>query len=88
MNFDAFDIASALLGIGLLLALARAARGPSLPDRVVGLELTSMIAVGLILVRAISEDQGYLIDVAIVLALVAFLASVTFAYYLERRPPE
>jgi multicomponent Na+:H+ antiporter subunit F len=88
MNIDLYDIATALLGIALLLALARGIIGPSLPDRVVALELTSMTSVGLVLVHAASEGKSYLIDIAIVLALVAFLSTVAFASYLEQRGPE
>ena len=88
MNSDALDVALGLLGLSLLLALARAAKGPSLPDRVVALELTSMTSVGIILVRAVQDSSGYLLDVAIVLALVAFLGSVALAYFIERRSAE
>jgi multicomponent Na+:H+ antiporter subunit F len=83
-----FDVGMALLGISLVLTLVRAVRGPTLPDRVVALELTSMITAGILLVRAVSAGTTFLLDVSIVLALVAFLAAVGFAYYLERRAPE
>jgi multicomponent Na+:H+ antiporter subunit F len=88
MNFDALDVSFAFLGASLVLALARAARGPSLPDRVVGLELTSMTSVGIVLVRAVQVGSGYFLDIAMVLALVAFLGSVALAYYIEKRAPE
>jgi multicomponent Na+:H+ antiporter subunit F len=88
MNIDPFDIATALLGLSLLLALVRGAIGPSLPDRVVALELASMTSVGIVLVRAAADERSYLIDIAIVLALVAFLSTVAFAKYLEQRSPE
>jgi multicomponent Na+:H+ antiporter subunit F len=83
-----YDIATAMLGLALLMALVRGAIGPSLPDRVVALELTSMASVGIILVRATADGRSYLIDIAIVVALVAFLGTVAFAYYLEQRSPE
>jgi multicomponent Na+:H+ antiporter subunit F len=88
VSVSVLELALALLGVALLLALLRAVRGPTLPDRVVALELTSMITVSILLERAIVSERGFLLDAAIVLALVAFIASVSFAYYLERRPPE
>jgi multicomponent Na+:H+ antiporter subunit F len=88
MNLDALDVALGFLAISLLLALLRAVRGPSLPDRVVALELTSMTSVGILLVRAVQDESGYLLDVGIVLALVAFLGSVALAYFIERRSAE
>jgi multicomponent Na+:H+ antiporter subunit F len=88
MSFDLYDVATTLLGLSLLMALARGAVGPSLPDRVVALELTSMTSVGIILVRAVADGRTYLIDIAIILALVAFLSTVAFASYLEQRGRE
>jgi multicomponent Na+:H+ antiporter subunit F len=84
MNISAVDIAFALLAISLLMALVRLFRGPSLPDRIVALELTSMLSVGIILVQVIEIGESLLLDVAIVVALMAFLGTITFAYYAER----
>jgi multicomponent Na+:H+ antiporter subunit F len=60
-------------------------RGPSLSDRVVGLHLIAVLAVGLIAMVALDSNQPVILDAAIVLALVAFLGTVAFARYLERR---
>jgi multicomponent Na+:H+ antiporter subunit F len=75
----------ALLGVALLLALARLVRGPSLPDRVVALDLIAALTVGIICTYAIGTNQQVFLDVAIVLALIAFLGTVAFAQYVERR---
>jgi multicomponent Na+:H+ antiporter subunit F len=75
----------AVLGVALLLALARLVRGPSLPDRVVALDLMAAQTVGIICTYAIGTNQRVFLDVAIVLALIAFLGTVAFAQYLERR---
>jgi multicomponent Na+:H+ antiporter subunit F len=85
MNPLVMDIAHALLAAGLLLALFRLIRGPSLPDRVVALEITSMLSIGLILLQVIETRAGLFMDVAVILALVAFLGTVGFAYYAERQ---
>jgi multicomponent Na+:H+ antiporter subunit F len=68
----------------LFLAFVRLVRGPSLPDRVVALELCGTIVVGMIAVQAILTDQSVLLDVAIGLALVAFLGTVAFARYVGK----
>lgn len=72
------------LTIALLLAFLRLTKGPSLPDRVVALELISTIVVGIIGVHAIDTKVASFLDVAIVLALTAFLAAIGFARFLER----
>ena len=61
-----------MIGTSLLLAFGRLARGPSLSDRVIALDLIAVLAVGLIAMIALEADQPIFLDVAIVLALVAF----------------
>lgn len=77
--------AAAMLAVAVLLTFARLARGPSLPDRIVALDLIGVQAVGIIAIYSIAADQAMVLDVAIVLAVIAFLGTVAFAYYLERR---
>ena len=74
-----------MIGVALLLAFVRLARGPSLSDRVIALDLIAVLAVGLIAMVAFEAGQAVFLDAAIVLALVAFLGTVAFARYLERR---
>ena len=75
-----------VLGIALLLALLRLWRGPRMPDRVVALDLMVTLGLGIIAAYAIGTDQATLLDVALVLALISFLGTTAFAYYLQRRP--
>lgn len=77
-------IAAPLLSLAFVFAFIRMVRGPSLPDRVVALDLMSTAAMGVIAVYAISTDEPVFLDVAIILALVAFLGTIAFAYYLIR----
>lgn len=79
------NLVYALLALALLLAFVRLVRGPSLPDRVVSLDLMASLVVGFICAYAIDTNQQVFLDVAIVLALIAFLGTVAFAQYVERR---
>lgn len=72
------------LSIGLVLATIRLLRGPTLPDRVVALEVIASMTVGFIVLYSISYEVPQLIDVALVLALTSFMTAVGFARYLER----
>ncbi|QOR37867.1 pH regulation protein F [Billgrantia diversa] len=76
-----------LMTLALCLAFVRLYIGPSLPDRVVALELFSSMIVGIIGVVAIATDVPSLLDVAIVMALMAFMAAIGFARFLERGGP-
>jgi multicomponent Na+:H+ antiporter subunit F len=70
--------------LALLAAAWRLFAGPTLADRVVALDMVSMLlVVFLVLFRLVSGVAGYLF-VAIGLALVGFLATVAFARYIER----
>lgn len=74
-----------MLSIAMLLAFLRLVRGPRLPDRVVALDLMATLAVGIIAVYAIATAQPILLLPATVLALIAFLGTVAFARYIEKR---
>lgn len=74
----------AVLMVALVLTVARLIMGPTLPDRVVALELIAAIVVGLIGTYSIATNVPDFIDVAIVMALMAFLAAIGFASYLEK----
>lgn len=72
------------LGVAMALAFARLLRGPSLPDRVVALDLMTALAMGMIAAYGVGADQSVFLDVAVVLALVSFVATIAFATYVER----
>lgn len=80
----AIDIVYFMLSLALLFAFIRLTRGPSLPDRVVALELIASVVVGYVGVHAIDTGVSSFLDVAIVIALTAFLAAIGFARLLER----
>jgi multicomponent Na+:H+ antiporter subunit F len=78
-------IALAMLSVALLLAFGRLARGPSLPDRVIALDLISILAAAIAATYAIAAGDTVFLDVAIVLALISFLGTVAFARFVERQ---
>jgi multicomponent Na+:H+ antiporter subunit F len=68
-----------LLGLAALLCAWRTLRGPTLADRVVGLEMLTALAIGIAACSAVAARQPALVDVSLVLALVAFLGTLAFA---------
>ena len=74
-----------VLVLSMFLSFIRLARGPSLPDRVVALDLITVQIAAMLAVDTIATGQPVFLDAAIVLALIAFLSTVAFARYLERR---
>ena len=74
----------AMLALALFLALIRLAKGPSLPDRVMSLDLTGSIVVGMIGVYCIAANNAEFLDAGIVLGLIGFLSTVAFAKFIEK----
>jgi multicomponent Na+:H+ antiporter subunit F len=92
MNGDAFlqlwqpiTIVYLMLMLALFFSFGRLVRGPSLPDRVVALDLIGIQTAGIITVYTIDTGQRVFLDAAIVLGLIVFLGTIAFARYLERR---
>jgi len=77
----------AILALSALLAFVRIVRGPTLPDRVVAIDLIATVAVGVLATSAIAFDQPALLQPALVLGLIAFLGTVAFARYVQRIGP-
>jgi multicomponent Na+:H+ antiporter subunit F len=71
-----------VLALSFAIAFLRLALGPTIPDRVVGLELMTTIFVCVVAVWSIGSRQPVYLDVAIVLALVGFLSAVAFARFI------
>jgi multicomponent Na+:H+ antiporter subunit F len=80
-----FLIAGGMVAIALVAALYRLVRGPSLPDRVVALDMVGFLAVVLLCVASIVTQTPSLLGVALVAALILFMGTAAFAIYLERR---
>jgi multicomponent Na+:H+ antiporter subunit F len=77
-------VALALVGLAILLAFVRLVRGPDLANRVVAVDLLSALGVGIVGAAAVLSGDPVYLDVALVLALIAFLGTVAFARYAEQ----
>ena len=82
------NISFALLGFALFATVIRIIRGPTLADRILGLDTITILAVGVIGVFAVRTGLYLYADIAVAVALVGFLATIAFArYLLSRRQP-
>lgn len=73
-----------ILAGGIGLAVYRIVRGPRNADRIIALDLLSVLVVSVAALFAVLSGEKMFLDVAIAFALVAFLGTVAFARYLER----
>lgn len=80
----AFVIVTILM-IGVVFGVIRLIRGPNMVDRVISLDLLATLSIGVIVTYSIANDEPVFMDVTAIIALVGFLGTIAFAYYLQRK---
>lgn len=90
MDYQGFYIGILIfLAVLILLTFIRVLKGPRLTDRIVGINMIGTFTILIICVLALALNEGYLLDIAILYALISFLAVVVLTkiylgVYLER----
>ena len=74
-----------VLSLSTIFVFIRFLRGPNIADRVISLDLLVTVGIGSIVVYSILTGQSTFLDIAMVVALIGFLSTVAFSYYLEKR---
>ena len=82
MAFEYLIVFLALL-LCSIMAIIRVIRGPTAPDRIVGLDTINTIVIVLMVVFGAAYNEVIYIDVAIVYALLSFISTLFIAKYLE-----
>jgi multicomponent Na+:H+ antiporter subunit F len=77
-------IALAMLTVAAGLTFVRLVKGPTLPDRVIAIDLIGVLMVCLLAVMAGLTGEAAFLDVAMVVALISFVGTVAYARYIER----
>ncbi len=75
----------AIVAIAFGLSFIRFMLGPSRADRVIALDTLTIVAIGAALTAGVWTRSVFLLDIGLLLALLAFVSTVAFAYYQERR---
>ncbi len=90
MNIESYIIYFILpvLSISMILILIRIMKGPCLLDRVIALDLLVIVGIALFAAYAILHKKSMIVDIALILALIAFLSTAAFAYYYEKKDLE
>jgi len=84
----AAEITLVLLTLAILIAFIRLVMGPDQADRIVALDLISVLIVAYLAALSIYTGQKSYLDVAIAYALIAFLGTVALARFRERLAKE
>jgi multicomponent Na+:H+ antiporter subunit F len=83
----ATNAATVMLVLSLIMAFARLVRGPSLPDRIISLDLIAIVVVGILSIHSIRTEEHVYMTAGIALALIAFIGTVALALYIRRGTP-
>jgi len=83
----ATDASTAMLVLSLVMAFVRLVRGPSLPDRIISLDLLAIVVMGILSIHAIRTGEHVYMTAGIALALIAFIGTVALALYIRRGAP-
>ena len=78
------DTAVIMICAAFFISLIRVIWGPTLPDRVVAVDLIGVSAVCLMVVAAAGSKEPAFLDAAVVITLLGFLGTVAYARYAER----
>ncbi len=65
-----------VLALMLVLCLIRAVIGPRIADRLVAVNMMGTMVMVIIALLAVVKDQGYLLDICLIYAMISFLAVV------------
>lgn len=68
-----------ILAVMLFACLTRAIRGPRIADRLVSVNMMGTMVMVMIAVLALMLDEGYLVDVCLVYAMISFLSVVVLS---------
>lgn len=83
--YIAVHVSLALLSLTFLVTVIKVIHGPTLPDRILALDMLVAVAIGFIAVVGIKTGYTLYLDIAIALGLVGFLATVAFARFIMAR---
>jgi len=80
------DLLSILLYIQIALSavcLYRIIRGPTIPDRMVGIDIFGILVVGICAIIAVRTEKSFILDIGIAWIILSFIGTLTLAKYLS-----
>jgi len=83
---DVWFLTAGILVLWILISCIRAILGPTAPDRLVALDTINTLVVAAMIILGVAYREVIYIDVAIVYALLSFVATLYIAKYLEGGP--
>lgn len=76
-----------MLIVAFAATFVRVVIGPTLPDRVIALDMGATIVVAIILTHCVQSGSAHYIPAAISIALLSFVGTVALALYVSKGGP-
>lgn len=74
-----FTVIPIILALMVFLCLIRAIKGPKIADRIVAINMMGTLTMVIIAILAVKMNEGYLVDICIIYAMISFLAVTLLA---------
>lgn len=74
-----FSGALIFLAVMLILCLVRAIKGPRVADRIIAVNMMGTMVMVIIGILAVKMQEGYLVDICLIYAMISFLAVIVLA---------
>ncbi|WP_240376519.1 Na(+)/H(+) antiporter subunit F1 [Bacillus piscicola] len=84
MLYILYSVAALFITLSIILSLYRIAKGPSMPDRVVALDLVGINLISLIAIVSLLLNTTAFVEVILLLAILSFLGTVAFSKFIEK----
>ena len=63
--------------------LYRIIRGPTIPDRMVGIDIFGILVVGICAIISVQTEKSFILDIGIAWIILSFIGTITLAKYLS-----
>ncbi|NZA25364.1 K+/H+ antiporter subunit F [Luteimonas sp. SJ-92] len=78
-------VAMYVVGLAMLLSLWRLLRGPTVPDRILGLDTLYVNTIALLILFGMHLDSSIYFEAALIIAMLGFVGTVMLSKYVMRR---
>lgn len=80
------NLLTILLYVQIALSVAclyRIIRGPTIPDRMVGIDIFGILVVGICAIISVTTGKSFILDIGIAWIILSFIGTLTLAKYLS-----
>lgn len=73
-----------LFGLAILITVYRIVAGPTLPDRIIALDMIGVQIVSAVAIISVIRNTNVFLEVILIIAILAFISTIAFSKSIER----